>query len=76
MWKKKGERLIAREVKGTVKVGGGSLMVWGCIWWNGIGVLRKVKGRMDAKQYVAILETGILQSLEESGIPEDDIIFQ
>ena len=31
MWKKKREGLIAREVKGTVKFGGGSLMVWRCI---------------------------------------------
>ena len=34
VWKRKEEGLIAREVKGTVKVRGGSLMVWGCIWWN------------------------------------------
>ncbi|KIN99655.1 hypothetical protein M404DRAFT_76679, partial [Pisolithus tinctorius Marx 270] len=59
--KKKGEGLLSREVKGTVKFGGGSLMVWGCIGWNG---------------YVAILLEGLLQSMEESGIPEDDIIFQ
>ncbi|KIO02471.1 hypothetical protein M404DRAFT_72517, partial [Pisolithus tinctorius Marx 270] len=59
--KKKGEGLISREVKGTVKFGGGSPMVWGCIGWNG---------------YVAILQEGLLQSREESGIPEDDIIFQ
>ncbi|KIO03913.1 hypothetical protein M404DRAFT_67053, partial [Pisolithus tinctorius Marx 270] len=59
--KKKGEGLISREVKGTVKFGGGSLIVWGCIGWNG---------------YVAILQEGLLQSMEESGIPEDDIIFQ
>ena len=31
---------------------------------------------MDAEQYVAILEAGLLQSMEESGIPEDEIIFQ
>ncbi|KIN99533.1 hypothetical protein M404DRAFT_70283, partial [Pisolithus tinctorius Marx 270] len=59
--KKKGEGLISREVKGTVKFGGGSLMV---------------EGRMDVEQYVAILQEGLLQSMEESGIPEDDIIFQ
>lgn len=76
VWKKKGEGLISREVQGTVKFGGGSLMVWGCIGWNGAGVLSEVEGRMDAEQYVAILEQGLLQSIEESGIPEDDIIFQ
>ena len=52
--KKKGEELIAREVKGTVKFGGGLLMVWGCIGWNGVGVLSEVEGRMDAEQDVAI----------------------
>ncbi|KIO05724.1 hypothetical protein M404DRAFT_71458, partial [Pisolithus tinctorius Marx 270] len=59
--KRKGEGLNAREVKGTVKFGGSSLMVWGCIGWNG---------------YVAILEQGLLQSMGDSGIPEGDIIFQ
>ena len=66
MWKKKREGLITREVKGTVKFGGGSLMVWGCIGWNSVGVLNKVEGRMDAEQYMAILEAGLLQSIEES----------
>ena len=50
-------------------------MVWGCIWWNSVGILSEVEGRMDAEQYVAILETGLLQSVEESEIPEGDIIF-
>ena len=54
VWKRKGEGLISREVKGTVKFGGGSLMVWGCIGWNGVGVLSEVEGKMDAEQYVAI----------------------
>ena len=51
-------------------------MVWGDIGWNSIGVLSEVEERMDAEQYVAILEAGLLQSMEESGIPEGDIIFQ
>ncbi|KIK93317.1 hypothetical protein PAXRUDRAFT_69338, partial [Paxillus rubicundulus Ve08.2h10] len=59
--KKKGQGLTSREVKGTVKFGGGSLMVWGCIGWNG---------------YVATLEGGLLQSMEGSGIPAGEVIFQ
>jgi hypothetical protein len=51
-------------------------MVWGCIGWNGVGVLSEVEGQMDAEQYVAILEQGLLQIMEDSGIPEGDIIFQ
>ena len=56
MWKRKGEGLTFKEVKGTVKFGDGSLMVWGCIGWNGVGILSEVEDRMDAEQYVAILE--------------------
>ena len=76
VWKRKGEELTSREIQGTVKFGGGSLMVWGCIGWNGVGVLSEVEGRMDAEQYVAILEGGLLQSMEDSGIPADEVIFQ
>jgi len=41
-----------------------------------VGHLAEVEGRMDADQYVAILEEHILSSLEESGIPEEKVIFQ
>ena len=51
-------------------------MVWGCIGWNGVGVLSEVEGWMDAEQYVAILEKGLLQSMEDSEIPIDNVIFQ
>ena len=60
VWKKKEEGLIAGEVKGTVKFGGGLLTVWGCVGWNGVEVLSEVEGRMDAEQYVTILEAGLL----------------
>ena len=76
VWKKQGEDLIQREVQETVKFGGGNIMVWGCMGWNGVGHLAEVEGRMNADQYVAILEEHMLSSLEESGIPEEEVIFQ
>lgn len=76
VWKKKGEGLIEREVQGTVKFGGGNIMVWGCMGWNGVGHLAEVEGRMDADQYVDILKNHMLPSLEESGISEEEVIFQ
>lgn len=76
VWKPKGKGLIQREVQGTVKYGGGNIMVWGCMGWNGVGQLAEVEGRMDAEQYVSILEDHMLPSLEESGIPEEKVIFQ
>ena len=76
VWKKAGDGLIEREVQGTVKFGGGNIMVWGCMGWNGVGKLAKVKGRMDADQYVDILDNHSLPSMEESGIVEGGCIFQ
>jgi hypothetical protein len=76
VWKKKGQGLIDREIQGTVKFGGGNVMVWGCMGWEGVGRLAEVEGRMDAKQYVAILEDHLLPSIEESGIFDEEVIFQ
>ena len=36
VWKKAGEPLNSRQVEGTVKFGGGNLMMWGCMFWEGI----------------------------------------
>ena len=50
-WKKKGEQLSDRTTTPTVKHGGGNNpMVWGCMGWNGVGVLTEVQGIMDAEQ--------------------------
>ena len=51
-------------------------MVWGCVGWNGAGVLTEVEGRMDAKQYVEILEGGVAESVEKLGMDEKDFYFQ
>jgi hypothetical protein len=48
MWKKPGEGLTDRLVQGTVKFRGGSLMIWGCMFWEGPGYATKIDGRMDA----------------------------
>ena len=36
-WKKSGEGLSDRLVQETVKFGGDSVMVWGCMAWEGVG---------------------------------------
>jgi hypothetical protein len=54
-WKKAGEGLSDRLVSDTVKFGGGSVMVWGCMMWEGPGMASKIDGRMDGDLYVSIL---------------------
>jgi hypothetical protein len=75
VWKIKGEGLTSKEVQDIIKFEGGLLMVWGCIGWNDVGVFSKVEGWMDAEQYVAILEGGLLQNMQNSRIPADEVIF-
>jgi len=75
-WKKKGEGLSDRLIEPTIKFGGGSVMVWGCMLWDGVGYAVKIDGRMDGPLYVQIMEDDLQNSLEYYGYTPDNIIFQ
>lgn len=80
-WVEVGDALSDRAVTETVKFGGGSVMVWGCMSWLGAGILHKVVGRMDSHQYIDILKAGLLPTIENIGRdpelpPPDQLIFQ
>ena len=51
-----GEPLNDRLVEGTLKFGGGSVMMWGYIVQEGAGYAYKIDGKMDADLYVQILD--------------------
>src|SRR6266478_1792263 len=55
-WKRVDEPLSDRLVQGTKKFGGGSVMVWGCMTWDGVGMACRIDGRMDGELYCQILE--------------------
>jgi len=74
---KKGEPLCERTTTPTVKHGGGNnLMVWGCMGWNGVGVLTEVQGIMNAEQYCDILDEGVVESFEKLEMLEGERMFQ
>ena len=75
-WKKAGEGLSDRLVQGTVKFGGGSVMMWGGMTWDGVGMACKIDGKMDANIYVQILEDELQRTLVDYGFTPEDIIFQ
>lgn len=75
-WKKAGEGLNDRLVQGTVKFGGGSVMVWGCMMWDGVGYATRIEGRMDGELYRSILDDELQRSIRYYGFSADDIIFQ
>lgn len=55
-----GERLNPRYTVGTVKFGGGNIMIWGCFSWQGVGPLYHINGKMDRFQYRDILKNQML----------------
>ena len=75
-WKKAGEGLSDRLVQETVKFGGGSLMMWGCMTWEGVGMACKIDGRMDTNLYLQIMEDELQATLEYFDKTPDDIVFQ
>ena len=75
VWKKKGEPLSDKTTTPTVKFEGGNLMVLVCRGWNGVGVLAEVEGRMDAKQYVDILEENLEKSRKKLKVEKKKAIF-
>lgn len=76
IWRKPREPLTSRIVQPTVKFGGGNVMMWGCMRMEGVGECVRVAGRMDANQYVDILQQGLCKSLEVWGKNVSDVIFQ
>lgn len=47
----------------TIKHGGGSMMVWGCMGASGLGEMFVCEGRMNSEQYINVLESSFLPSL-------------
>jgi len=72
-----GEPLCERTTTPTVKHGGGNnLMVWGCMGWNGVGVLTEVQGIMNAEHTGDILDEGVVESFEKLEMLEGERMFQ
>jgi hypothetical protein len=52
------------------------MMVWGCMGWNRVGMLTEVEKRMNAKQFVDIMDQHLSQSMEYLRVPWEKPIFQ
>ena len=81
VWPPQVDQQSERAVKPTVKYGGGSVMIWGCMSWLGAEAMSKIVGRMDAQQYLHILDHCLLPTIEkcakDPGLhPRSLLIFQ
>ena len=75
VWKKAGEGLSDRLVEGTVKFGGGSVMIWGCMFWDRLGYACKINGRIDGDLNVQIMEEDLKASMDYCGKTTQDGFF-
>ena len=75
-WKKDNMSLDPRILSQTIKHGGGNLMVWGCMTWDGVGFISRIEGCLDSVLYVDILNECIPMTMNYYDISEDKMIFQ
>lgn len=75
-WSKTGEATQSYQAIETVKHGGGSLMVWGCFSYFGVGPLVQINGIMRKENYLDLLYENLPVALGQLEYNEDDAIFQ
>lgn len=76
VWRRVGEALKEKNLKGTVKHGGGGVMVWGCMAANGVGSLCFIDGIMNHRKYIDILTAELIPSVTKLGIRDTYIFSQ
>ncbi|KAG1001017.1 hypothetical protein G6F27_013270 [Rhizopus arrhizus] len=65
-----------KHVKQTVKHGGGNIMVWGCISYDGPGYMTKIDTVLDKELYQAILEHELVHTFDWYGMDQSKMVFQ
>ena len=76
-WSDKSGTMRPHEVKTQVQNNGGGVMFWGCITADGPGYGTTVlEGSIKSEEYIEILQTSLLDTLEYYGKEVSDIRFQ
>ncbi len=65
VWRRPGEEYQENCALPSVKHGGGSIMVWGCMTTAGTGELWFIEGNMDSNMYCDILKQKMMPSLQK-----------
>ena len=68
IWRTKNTEFAEKNLCKTVKHGGGSVMVWGCMAASGVGNLVFIENTMNKEGYLNILKDNIAPSVEKLGL--------
>ena len=75
-WLRDSSTLQERAITPTMKHGGGSLMLWGCMTYRGVGYACRINGTMDKTLYQSILEDELMRTIEFHDFEANHVIFQ
>ncbi|KAJ4440904.1 hypothetical protein ANN_10751 [Periplaneta americana] len=68
VWRRVNTEFKKENLRPTVKHGGGSSMVWGCMSANSVGNLAFIESTMNQYGYLNILKQNLQQSAEKMGV--------
>ncbi|GBN52640.1 Transposable element Tc1 transposase [Araneus ventricosus] len=76
VWRRKNEELNPKNLVGTVKYGGGGVLVWRCMSASGLGNLVFIDGIMNHALYLNILRDNLKLSAQNLGIGNNFVFSQ
>lgn len=64
------------NIIGIKKFGGGNIMVWGCITYEGVGKIIKVSNKINSQEYCETLYHGLIGTYSSKNMKPSEYTFQ
>jgi transposase len=74
-WKKAADPLNEDHIRKKKKFGGGSIIAWGCITFEGVGKLIRLNGKVDASKYIQVLRDGLIKTIDNFNFDLREVKF-